>query len=133
MGNFFCKALIFTLALLSFSTALLGQRRVYHVVVDDIAGVDGQKIPEYEIEGESFELTITSFKSYFNMARVDVIDRSLNALILSRYFFKPYDGDTVTDFYIGDLEYNKVYEMRVTFMIYNEPQLTKRIRITRVP
>lgn len=137
MRKRFLGTLFLLLISLSLTSILSGQIttgfgvRTYSVVVDDIDGLDGDKIRDYEVGGEEFELTITSFEYYFNFARVEVIDRSIGSFPLSINYFKPYDGDVRTDFFIGDLEYNKVYEIKVTYLIYNAPQIVKRIRIIK--
>jgi hypothetical protein len=120
---------------LSLTSLLSGQNvsgvRTNNVVVDDIDGPDVDMIL-YEVEGDEFELTIASFAHRFNFARVEVIDKSIGLFPLSINYFKPYDGDVRTDFFTGNLESNKTYEIKITFLIYDAPQMVKRFQIVKI-
>ena len=120
---------------LSLTSLLSGQNlsgiRTNTVVVDDIDGPEVEMIL-YEVEGDEIDLTITSFVHSFKFACVEVIDKSIGLLPLSVNYFKPYDGDVRTDFYTGNLEFNKTYEIRVTFLNYDAPQMVKRFQIVKI-
>jgi hypothetical protein len=118
-------------SLLSGQTTTGSVVRTNTVVVDDIDGPDGDMIL-YEVEGDEFELTISSFTHHFNFARVEVIDKSVGLFPLSINYFKPYDGDVRTDFFTGNLEDNKVYEIKITYLIYDAPQMVKRFQIVKL-
>lgn len=105
--------------------------RTNTVVVDDIDGPDVEMIL-YEVEGDEFDLTITSFVHTFKFACVEVIDKSIGLVPLSINYFKPYDGDVRTDFYIGNLEHSKTYEIRIIFMNYDAPQMVKKFQIVKI-
>ena len=105
--------------------------RTNTVVVDDIDGPDVDMIL-YEVEGDEFDLTITSFMHSFKFACVEVIDKSIGLLPLSVNYFKPYDGDVRTDFYTGNLEFNKTYEISITFLNYDAPQMVKKFQIVKI-
>lgn len=104
--------------------------RTYTVVVDDIDGLDGDTIRKYEVGGSYFELIITSFKYSFNFAKVEVLEAETQ-LPISGYYFKPYDGDVKTDYFIGNLKNDTWYEMRITFSYYDQPEIIKVIRIIK--
>lgn len=120
---------------LSLTSLLSGQNvsgiRTNTVVVDDIDGPNVDMIL-YEVEGDEFDLTITSFTHHFNFARVEVIDKSIGLFPLSINYFKSYDGDVRTDFFTGNLESNKIYEVKITFLIYDAPQMVKRFQIAKI-
>ena len=105
--------------------------RTNTVVVDDIDGPDGDMIL-YEVEGDEFDLTITSFVHRFNFACIEEIDKSLGSFPLTINYFKPYDGDVRTEFFTGNLEYNKTYEIKIIFLIYDAPQMVKRFQIVKI-
>ncbi len=118
-------------SLLSGQTATVSGVRTNTVVVDDIDGPNVDMIL-YEIEGDEFDLTITSFTHHFNFVRVEVIDKSIGLFPLSINYLKPYDGDVRTDFFTGNLEYGKNYEIKITFLIYDAPQMVKRFQIVKL-
>lgn len=118
-------------SLLSGQTATVSGVRTNTVVVDDIDGPNVDMIL-YEVEGDEFDLTITSFTHNFNFVRVEVIDKSIGLFPVSINYFKPYDGDVRTDFFTGNLEYNKTYEIKITFLIYDAPQMVKSFQIVKL-
>ena len=118
-------------SLLSGQSATVSGVRTNTVVVDDIDGPNVDMIL-YEVEGDEFDLTITSFTHNFNFVRVEVIDKSIGLFPVSINYFKPYDGDVRTDFFTGNLEYSKNYEIKITFLIYDAPQMVKRFQMIKV-
>jgi hypothetical protein len=112
-------------------TPLSGQKKC-QVRIEDINGmVIEWKDSTYQIEEEYFELTISASKPYFKFAKVEIredrgdltdespILRTVNVKLMANRV-------VTTDLYVGDLAFDKLYELRVIYMKSNEPVITRR-------
>lgn len=123
--------------LLLVGTPLSGQK--CQVRVDDIDGmVEEWKDSTYQIEGDYFELTISASKSYFKFAKVEIReDRGQDDLtekspVLRTVNVKLMANRVVTtELYVGDLAFNKLYDLRVIYLKSNEPVLMRRNKFIR--
>ncbi|WP_353481699.1 hypothetical protein [Haliscomenobacter sp.] len=122
--------------LLLVGTTLSGQNKC-QVRIEDINGmVKEWKDSTYQIEEEYFELTISATKSYFKFAKVEIredrgdltdespILRTVNVKLMANRV-------VTTDLYVGDLAFDKLYELRVIYMKSNEPVITRRNKFIR--
>lgn len=122
------KTLFFALVGVMLTSMTFDQRR-YSMIIDDIDGGDG--VLTHNIADDAFELTLQSYRNAFNFAKVEVIDRSVSPFPIVGYYFKTYDMDIVSDFYIGFLEFDKPYEFRIIFSYYDDPQVLKKAIVIR--
>lgn len=123
--------------LLLVGTPLSGQK--CQVRVEDIDGmVEEWKDSTYQVNEEYFELTISASKSYFKFAKVEIReDRGQDDLtdkspVLRTVNVKLMANRVVTtDLYVGDLAFDKLYDLRVIYLKSNEPVITRRNKFIR--
>lgn len=122
--------------LLLVGTTLSGQNKC-QVRIEDINGmVIEWKDSTYQIEEEYFELTISASKPYFKFAKVEIredrgdltdespILRTVNVKLMANRV-------VTTELYVGDLAFNKLYDLRVIYLKSNEPLLMRRNKFIR--
>lgn len=124
--------------LLLVGTTLSGQKKC-QVRVEDIDGmVEEWKDSTYQIEEDYFDLTISASKPYFKFAKIEIReDRGQDDLTVASPVLRTVNVKLManrvvtTELYVGDLAFDKLYDLRVIYLKSNEPVITRRNKFIR--